>query len=131
MANGDPVAEAQKVLDEWNGDGTGDAWTFAEALASMITLNRSLLEPLGDEGRKLARLLRVAAQYVCVTYYPENLRLMADIIERQSAALSTFKELVRAAYIEGFNASENTSMSADTMWEMSDARALTGGTSHE
>lgn len=99
MANGDPVAEAKAVLDAWPDHMTGRhtpvhlrAEYFARraALASMIALNRSLLEPLGDEGQGLAGVCRAVAKELrrqSTQDYGEDadhLDMAAAYIERQA-----------------------------------------------
>jgi hypothetical protein len=101
MANGDPVAEAQKVLDQarWlraNMELEGDT-TGTKIIDDLIALNRTLLEPLGDEGRELVSRLR--SMTVTDTFGGKRLipaaHEAAAYIERQSAALAARDERIR------------------------------------
>lgn len=134
----DPVAEAQKVLDAWPEQGVAfvdlDVKARRDALTTMIALNRTLLEITNIDSIKQAEELLVQWVADGITGQPrasasEVIRVVGPLLtlaKDQAAALAAKDERVKAAYIEGFNASEHTSMSADTMWEMSDARALLG-----
>jgi len=99
MANGDPVAEAQAVLDAGYAMHSSK---LREALASMIALNRSLLEPLGDEGRAWCARLRKRhtpnGSGVVRNYNPDG-PAVADFIERQSAALAAQHEAAREYHL--------------------------------
>jgi len=124
MANGDPVAEAQKVLnrDEHScyggvkyddlraicpkcsakpASGCGMVGVYISELqahlSAMIALNRSLLEPLGGEGRELVAYHRdIADHKTDPKWIMHHWHIKAAAyIERQAAALSVERERVR------------------------------------
>lgn len=152
----DPVAEAQAVLDAWPDYMTGrhtpahvreEFFARRNALASMIALNRTLLEPQGDEGRELVAFLhRIAggldydAQvHECAEdhYDAETCRDAAAYIERQSAALAAKDERVRVLEEAAKCALGHMTGNTDGDWSVSLdpcdllRRAILGGTSHD
>jgi len=125
MANGDPVAEAQKVLnrDEHScyggvkyddlraicpkcsakpASGCGMVGVYISELqahlSAMIALNRSLLEPLGVDGREHVKKLGLAADALEFEDCKHPASYCAEAtayIERQAAALSAERDRVR------------------------------------
>ena len=111
----DVLAEAQKVLDQarWlkaNMELEGDT-TGAKIVDDLITRNRSLLEPLGDEGRELVADLQAKADQLrsadkvryqttlptspgpsLLIVHAQLMSTAAALIERLAAALSVERE---------------------------------------